>query len=240
VRRHGNVSGSTEGRTPRLNTVLSRSHRSETPRWYAVAAGIIPVAIVAMAVLGSRLGRTRFNRVTAYFDYLRDVGHPGFVTVFGSAGFFVIAVVAAVLAVAGSHVARELGALVLAVVLFTTVAVDELFRLHNSFAGGDVIVRGVYWSIFSIIAFILGPWIRGRIGGWTFLVAIASLLVSEFVDFYSTVVTMSSQSKDRWTVVEETFGFLGAWYMALAGIGVASTLIRLDNRVDESERTANV
>lgn len=226
--------------TRTLDAVLSLSDGYSTPRWYAVAAGTIPVAVLVMSVVASRLGRSRFNRVTAYFDYLRDVGHPGFVTIFGSAGFFVIAVVATVLAVAGTHAARDLGALVLAVVLFSTVAVDELLRLHNTFTGGDVIVRVAYWSTFSIIAVILGPWIRGRIGGWTFLIGIASLLISEFVDFYATLVTMSTQTEDRWSVVEETFGFLGAWYMALASIGFASTLVRLDNTLKDSEHTANV
>jgi hypothetical protein len=201
---------------------------------------MIPVTILATAVLGSRLGQDRFGRETAYFDYLRDAGHPGFVTILGSAGFFVVAVVAAVLAVAGSHVARELGALVLAVVLFCTVAIDELLRLHNTFAGGDVVVRVAYWSIFSVIAVVLGPLIRGRIGGRTFMVGVAALLISEFVDFYSTLVTLSTEAKERWSVVEETFGFLGAWYMALASIGLASTLVRLDDRVTDPEHTANV
>lgn len=220
--------------------VRSRSDGFATPRWYAVAVGIIPLAIVVMSALGSRLGRRRFGRSTAYFDYLRDVGHPGFVTVLGSSGFFVVAVVAAVLAVADTHAAREFRALVLAVLLFCTVALDELLRLHNTFAGGDVVVRVAYWSIFSTIALVLVPLIRGRIGGWTFLVGIAALLASELVDLYATFVTMSTEAKERWSVVEETFGFVGAWYMALASIGLASTLVRLDGRVNDPEQAANV
>ena len=220
--------------------MLSRSDGFATPRWYAVALGVIPVAILVMSAVGSQLGRRRFGRVTAYFDYLRDAGHPGFVTILGSAGFFVVAVVATVLAVAGTHVAREFRALVLAVLLFCTVALDGLLRLHNTFAGGEVVVRVAYWSIFSTIAFVLGPLVRGRIGGWTFVVGIAALLASEFVDFYATLVTMSTEAKERWSVVEETFGFVGAWYIALASIGLASTLVRLDDRVNDPEQAASV
>ncbi len=190
--------------------------------------------ILVVSITGSRLGRSRFDDVTAYFDYIRDVGHPGFVTIFGSAGFFVTAVVACVLAVAGTQATRACRALVLTAILFCILAIDEMLRLHNAFAGGDIIVRVVYWSIFLIIAFILGPMIRGRLGAGVFLIGIALLVISELIDFYSAVVTMNSQTGHRWSVVEETFGILGAWYTALGSLGLVSSLVRLDDRLDDS------
>ena len=51
---------------------------------------------------------------------------------------------------------------------------------------------------------------------------------------------MSTDGKERWSVIEETFGFVGAWYMALASIGLASTLVRLDDRVNDPEEAASV
>jgi hypothetical protein len=203
-----------------------------------VASVVIPVLVLAASIAGSRLGRNRFDDVTAYFDYIRDVGHPGFVTIIGSAGFFVTAVVACVLALAGRHVARARGALVLTAVLFCLLAIDEMLRLHNTFAGGDVVIRIVYWSIFVVIAYILGPMVRGRLGGRAFLIGLSLLVISELTDFYSVVVSMNSQTEARWSVVEETFGILGAWYMALASLGLVSSFVRLDDRVDDSATVA--
>lgn len=184
------------------------------PSAYTVLCGVVVVGIAGLCGTAFLLGRRRFDDDTFYFYELRDVGHPGIINVIASMGFICTAVLSVVLAMITRRPAWVVNAC-----LFAIIAADNLLRLHNKVPSGDITVRLFYWIVLAWLMVRLQPFRAHRQGFPMLVVGLAALGTSELMD------VVGPERSQRWGVLEESLGCLGAWCLVLATVGVAVSML---------------
>lgn len=173
---------------------------------------VVVVTVVCWAA--ALRGHNHFDQYTYYVYDNGDPGHPGAITVLATIGLWTVAVISLLLA---SMIRR--GPWLLATLLFVVIAADYLFRFHNHFAGGDIVARLVYWSVF---AFVLRLIWRMTTSFTPRLLIVAALLMFAASDVFD---LLSNEDYGRGAMLEESAGCLGAWLLALAFFGIAQLLL---------------
>lgn len=194
-----------------------------TSRFYPwLCAGIL-VAITLIIIGAVKLGQRRHGDRSIYFYQLGDVGHPGLVNAFTAMGFVVCAAMCAVVLIGGARELGGAGSWLLAAGLMAAIGIDDLFRLHNGVAGGDIASRVVYWGVAAFLVVRLRPVLRRRPGALLVVLGFIALAASEALDLIGTAE--AGTPNDTMSILEESAACFGAWCLVAAAIGLVPALL---------------
>jgi len=217
----------------------SRANRpGELLYWFTASTVIL--GVTAFCGVAAKVGWDRFGDSTTYFYERFDVGHPGVVNVVTAMGFVAAGVIGVVLAMAALQPAAIRATWIATAILLLVLALDDLLRLHNMITAGDVLARGIYWVVLVVLARRLRPLLHHKRGAIMVVFGIAMLVASEIIDILTPGDSQTFSLHPLFSVAEESFACLGAWSLAIAGIGFTSELIVVPPEQDCQEPQASV
>lgn len=207
-------------------TTAGEEHALRSNRlWYSTICVVVVSACLVVCAAATVLGRRRRNDASYYFYELSDIGHPGMVNMITAMGFLTAAVVFGVIGLLTAPGSPSRPAWLLGACLFTVVAFDDVLRLHNQVPAGDVLSRAIYWVMLVGLGVRLRRIVRRTQGFGLLVMAFAFLAISEFIDIFTPGDERTFAHHELFAVVEETAACVGAWSLALAGIGFALSVL---------------
>ncbi len=211
------------------NTALIPAHIAMRAPWgYRMLAWAVPLFVAWLCYLAARLGSRQWDDRTRLFHPVDTVTHPGVMTVVTALGWMSIAVVCGLLAVLLHDVGGRWwwAAVGVSVVLVG----EEMLRVHEWIPGGDVLVRAALVAGIVVTGRGVRAMVRTRRGLVPAALGLSMLAVSELFGFAGGDVYRRDSVLD---LLEESATCVGAWLLAVAALGVATTLLAPQHGVAE-------
>jgi hypothetical protein len=190
------------------------------PWGYRMLAWAVPLFVVWLCFVAARIGSRQWDDRTRLFHPIDNVSHPGVMTVVTALGWMSIAVVCGLLAVLLHEVGGRWwwSAVAVAAVLVG----EEMIRVHEWIPGGDVLVRAALAAGVVVTARGVRGMVRTHRGAVPAALGLLLLVASELFGFAGGDVYRRDSMLD---LLEESAACVGAWLLAVAALGVATTLL---------------